>query len=171
MNTDLVRRANLAAIACEPRPQLPEGFRRSSTRVGAALGASRTGLSVYEIPPGQAIGPYHYEEPDEEWLLVVSGTPTLRHPGGEDQLEPWDVVFFPAGPDGAHLVRNDSESVARLAMFSSSSAAVGAVVYPDSDMVWMWTADDAVDLVVERRSAVDDVAPWTTGQAAVDPER
>ncbi|HZO34114.1 MAG TPA: cupin domain-containing protein [Gaiellaceae bacterium] len=171
MNTDLVRRANLAAIACEPRPQLPEGFRRSSTRVGAALGASRTGLSVYEIPPGQAIGPYHYEEPDEEWLLVVSGTPTLRHPGGEDQLEPWDVVFFPAGPDGAHLVRNDSDSVARVAMFSSSSAAVGAVVYPDSDMVWMWTADDAVDLVVERRSAVDDVAPWTTGQAAVDPER
>jgi len=171
VNTDLVRRANLAAIACEPRPQLPEGFRRSSTRVGAALGASRTGLSVYEIPPGQAIGPYHYEEPDEEWLLVVSGTPTLRHPGGEDQLEPWDVVFFPAGPDGAHLVRNDSDSVARVAMFSSSSAAVGAVVYPDSDMVWMWTADDAVDLVVERRSAVDDVAPWTTGQAAVDPER
>ena len=171
MNTDLVRRANLAAIKCEPRPQLPEGFRRSSTRVGAALGASRTGLSVYEIPPGQAIGPYHYEEPDEEWLLVVSGTPTLRHPGGEDQLDPWDVVFFPAGPDGAHLVRNDSESVARVAMFSSSSAAVGAVVYPDSDMVWMWTADDAVDLVVERRSAVDDIAPWTTGQAAVDPER
>ena len=171
MNTDLVRRANLAAIACEPRPQLPEGFRRSSTRVGAALGASRTGLSVYEIPPGQAIGPYHYEEPDEEWLLVVSGTPTLRHPGGEDQLEPWDVVFFPAGPDGAHLVRNDSDSVARVAMFSSSSAAVGAVVYPDSDMVWMWTADDAVDLVVERRSALDDIAPWTTGQAPVDPER
>lgn len=162
MSSDRVRRANVAAIACQPRPQLPEGFRRNSTRVGAALGASRTGLSVYELPPGQAIGPYHYEEPDEEWLLVVSGTPTLRHPGGEEQLEPWDVVFFPSGPDGAHLVRNDSESVARVAMFSSSSAAVGAVVYPDSDMVWMWTADDAVDLVVGRQSALDDIAPWST---------
>jgi uncharacterized cupin superfamily protein len=67
----------------------------------------------------------HYEEPEEEWLLVVSGTPTLRHPDGEEQLEPWDLVFFPAGPTGAHLVRNNSESTARVAMFSSSGATVG----------------------------------------------
>jgi hypothetical protein len=45
-------------------------------------------------------------------------------------------------------------------MFSSSAAA-GAVVYPDSDLVWMWTEDDAVDLIVEQSSAVDDAAPWT----------
>src|SRR5215472_5547074 len=86
MSSDLVRRANLSGIACEPRPQLPDGYRRNSTRVGAALGATRTGLSVYELPSGQAIGPYHYEEPEEEWLLVVAGTPTLRHPGGEEEL-------------------------------------------------------------------------------------
>ena len=103
MSTDPVRRANLAAIACDPRPQLPDGFRRNSTRIGTTLGAARTGLSVYELPPGQAVGPYHYEDPEEEWLLVVSGMPTLRHPGGEDQLEPWDLVFFPSGPAGAHL--------------------------------------------------------------------
>jgi uncharacterized cupin superfamily protein len=160
MSTDQVRQANLAAIECEPRPQLPDGFRRNSTRPGAALGATRTGLSVYELPPGQAISPYHFEDPEEEWVLVVSGTPTLRHPGGEQQLEPWDIVFFPAGPDGAHLVRNDSESVARVAMFSSTSPA-GTVVYPDTDMVWMWTEDGAVDLIVERSSAVADDAPWT----------
>jgi uncharacterized cupin superfamily protein len=162
MSTDAVRRANLAAVECDRRPQLPEGFRRSSTRVGAALGAARTGLSVYELPPGQAVSPYHFEEPGEEWLLVVSGKPTLRHPGGEEQLEPWDVVFFPSGPDGAHLVRNDSESTARVAMFSSGGAAVGAVVYPDSDLVWTWTADDAVDIIVKRSSAVEDIAPWMT---------
>ena len=161
MSSDPARRANLAAIECEPRPQLPDGFRRSSNRIGAALGAELTGLSVYELPPGQAVSPYHYEDPGEEWLVVVSGTPTLRHPGGEEQLEPWDLVFFPPGPDGAHFVRNDSESTARVAMFSSTSTA-GAVVYPDSDMVWMWTGDGAVDIVVERSSAVDDAAPWTT---------
>jgi uncharacterized cupin superfamily protein len=161
MSADPTRRANLAAIECEPRPQLPDGFRRSSNRIGAALGAARTGLSVYELPPGQAIGPYHYEDPDEEWLLVVSGTPTLRHPGGEERLEPWDAVFFPSGPAGAHLVRNDTDSAARVAMFSSASSAAGAVVYPDSDMIWMWTDDDAVDIVVKRSSALDAIAPWT----------
>lgn len=163
------RRVNLAAIACEQRPQLPDGFRRNSIRVGAALGAERTGLSVYELPPGQAVSPYHYEAPDEEWLLVVSGRPTLRHPGGVEQLEPWDLVFFPGGPAGAHFVQNDGDSTARVAMFSSTSTA-GAVVYPDSDMVWMWTEDEAVDLVVERRSAVDAAAPWTAAQRGADAE-
>jgi uncharacterized cupin superfamily protein len=162
MSTDLVQRANLAAIACEPRPQLPDGYRRDSTRLGALVGAARTGLSVYELPPGQAVSPYHYENPDEEWLLVVSGTPTLRHPGGEDQLEPWDIVFFPAGPAGAHLVRNNSATTARVAMFSSMAAVVGAVVYPDSGMVWTWTDDESVDIVVKRTSAVDNAAPWST---------
>ena len=169
--SDPVRKANLAAIACEPRPQLPDGYRRNSTRIGAALGAVRTGLSVYELPPGQAVGPYHYENPDEEWLLVVSGTPTLRHPGGEDRLAPWDLVFFPTGPAGAHLVRNDGESTARVAMFSSMSAAVGAVVYPDSDMVWVWSDDDSVDIVVERTSAVDDAAPWATPEGQTGAEQ
>jgi len=171
MSTDLVRRINLGAVECEPRLQLPDGFRRESTRVGAALGAARTGLSVYELPPGQAVSPYHYEEPEEEWLLVVSGTPTLRHPEGEEQLEPWDLVFFPSGPDGAHLVRNNSESTARVAMFSSSIATVGAVVYPDTDMVWVWTDDDAVDMIVKRSSAVDDIAPWTAGEGTADAEK
>jgi uncharacterized cupin superfamily protein len=126
------------------------------------LGAARTGLSIYELPPGQAVGPYHYEDPEEEWLLVVSGTPTLRHPGGEAELEPWDLVFFPAGPPGAHLVRNNSESTARVAMFSSITA-VGAVVYPDSDMIQLFTTDGADDVVVKRSSSVDVAAPWATG--------
>ena len=163
MSSEPIRRGNLAAIECDRRPQLPEGFQRSSTRLGATLGAARTGLSIYELPPGQAISPYHYEEPEEEWLLVVSGMPTLRHPGGEEVLEPWDLVFFPPGPDGAHLVRNNTDSTVRVAMFSSGGAAAGAVVYPDADMVWMWTEDEAVDLVVQRSSAVDASAPWTTG--------
>jgi uncharacterized cupin superfamily protein len=162
MDTDGSRRANLGQIACEPRPHLPDGYRRSSTRVGTQLGAARTGLSVYELPPGQAVGPYHYEDPEEEWLLVVSGTPTLRYPGGEEQLEPWDVVFFPAGPAGAHQVRNNSESPARVALFSSITG-VGTVVYPDSDMIQIFTTDGTDDIVVERASAVDVAAPWSTG--------
>ena len=164
MSTELVRRANLAAIACDPRPHLPDGFRRSSKRVGASLGAARTGLSVYELPPGQAVSPYHYEDPQEEWLVVVSGTPTLRHPGGEEQLEPWDIVFFPSGPDGAHQVQNNGASSVRVAMFSSITA-VGAVVYPDSDMIQIFTTEGTDDIVVDRAHAADVAAPWSTGQA------
>jgi hypothetical protein len=35
-------------------------------------------------------------------------------------------------------------------------------------MVRVWTADDAVDIVVKGSSAVDDAAPWTAGENKAD---
>jgi uncharacterized cupin superfamily protein len=156
MTVKVATRVNVASRELELQhfPNLPDGFRPEIARVGKLLGSTRTGMSVYELPPGEAIGPYHYEDPEEEWLLVIEGRPTLRHPGGEDELEPWDVVFFAPGPAGAHMVRNDSDAPARVLMFSTMTA-VAAVVYPDSDKISIWTTDGADDLVVKRASTVD----------------
>ena len=66
-------------------------------------------------------------------------------------------------------MRNNSESTARVAMFSSM-AAVSAVVYPDSDMVQIFTTDGDDDLVVARSSAVEPIAPWTTGKVKTEVE-
>ena len=38
-----------------------EGFRAGMFRIGALIGAEQLGTSVYELPPGQAICPYHYD--------------------------------------------------------------------------------------------------------------
>ena len=98
MTERTAQRANIAAPEFKHSGESPEGFRPGAVRLGTLLGAARTGMSVYELPPGQAICPYHYEYGEEEWLLVLAGRPTLRHPEGKDELEPWDVVFFPPGP-------------------------------------------------------------------------
>jgi hypothetical protein len=60
-------------------------------------------------------------------------------------------------------------ATARVAMFSSVTA-VGAVVYPDSNMIQLFTTDGEDDLVVKRSSAVDVTAPWATGKAKTDAE-
>ncbi|HWH20337.1 MAG TPA: cupin domain-containing protein, partial [Solirubrobacterales bacterium] len=131
-----------------------EGFRAGMARLGAALGAKETGISVYELPPGQAICPYHYECGEEEWLLVLSGNPTLRTPDGEQRLSPWDLTCFPRGPEGAHAVRNQTEEPARVLMFSTVVVPT-ATVYPDSDKVGIWTGDEATDVLVRRSSRVE----------------
>ena len=154
MTAKSMQRVNIAAPEFKHFPDSPEGYRTGSVRLGTLMGAAGTGTSVYELPPGQAISPYHYENPEEEWLLVLAGRPTLRHPEGEDGLEPWDVVFFPPGPAGAHAVRNDSDSTARVLMFSNMSK-VAATVYPDSNKIAIWTGNDADDLIVRRTSGVD----------------
>jgi uncharacterized cupin superfamily protein len=131
----------------------PEGFRAGMARLGPLLGAKETGISVYELPPGQSICPYHYECGEEEWLLVLSGNPTLRAPDGEERLAPWDVACFPRGPEGAHAVRNDTAETARVLMFSTVVTPT-ATVYPDSDKVGIWTGDKETDVVVRRSSGV-----------------
>jgi uncharacterized cupin superfamily protein len=66
---------------------------------------------------GEAICPYHFDRGDEEWPIVVPGTPTVRTPNGEHTLEPGGVVCFPVGPEGAHRVRNAGDATARVAPF------------------------------------------------------
>jgi uncharacterized cupin superfamily protein len=149
-----MKRINIAEPQFEYDDQDPEGFRSGMARLGKLLGgAEESGISVYELRPGQAICPYHYECGEEEWLLVLEGTPTLRHPEGSDRLEPWDVVFFEKGPAGAHGVRNETEQTVRVLMFSTVVLPT-ATVYPDSDKVGIWTGDPEVDGVVRRESRV-----------------
>jgi uncharacterized cupin superfamily protein len=149
-----MRRVNIGSSEFSYDEDDPDGFHAGVFRPGPELGASRTGASVYELPPGQAICPYHYELGEEEWLLVLEGRPTLRHPEGSDQLEPWDTIFFPPGAEGAHGVLNETDDTVRVLMFSEIVTPT-ATVYPDSDKLGVYTGDKAENVIVKRSSGVD----------------
>jgi uncharacterized cupin superfamily protein len=148
------RPANLFDVALTKDDDDPPGYGASYARVGPLVGASALGLSVYALPPGESICPYHFEYPEEEWLIVLEGRPTLRHPGGEAELEPWDTVVFPTGPEGAHKVTNRTGEAVRVAMLSTKSKTAVAV-YPDSNKVGVWSGDGEVAQLFRRGDAVD----------------
>jgi uncharacterized cupin superfamily protein len=149
-----MRRLNIADPTFEYDADDPDGFRSGMFRIGGQLGAKATGTSVYELPPGQSVCPYHYELGEEEWAMALDGRPTLRTPEGEERLEPFDVVFFATGPAGAHQIRNDTDQTVRLMMWSTV-VYPSATVYPDSDKVGVWTGDKSQDVIVPRSSRVD----------------
>jgi uncharacterized cupin superfamily protein len=149
-----MKRINIAEPSFKYDETDPDGFRSGSFRFGALLDADELGTTVYEIPPGQSICPFHYEYAEEEWLIVLSGEPTLRHAEGNDRLVPWDVICFSRGPAGAHQVLNDTEHVVRVLMYSTVKHPA-ATVYPDSDKIAVWTGNRDDDLIVHRASGVD----------------
>ena len=149
-----MRRFNLTAAEPEYDDTDPEGYRAALDRFGPKIGATQLGASVYELPSGQSICPYHYEYPDEEWLLVLSGRVDVRTPEGEEELGPMEVVCFPFGPEGAHKVTNRSEETARVVMFSTKPQ-VSIAVYPDSGKVLASPGNPDDRLMVRRNSAVD----------------
>ena len=122
-------------------------WRRKRAR-GELLGAS-----MYELEPGQRTFPYHYEYGNEEWLLCVSGRPTLRTPEGERELREGDLVRFPEGPAGAHQVANRTDERVRV-LIASTLVTPDMAVYPDSDKIGAWSGGEESGLF-PRSAAVD----------------
>jgi uncharacterized cupin superfamily protein len=91
--------------------------------------SDRLGATLYELGPGNFVV-FHFHHAWDELLIVLRGRPTLRTHEGERQLKEGEVVFFPVGPDGAHGLRNDTESAVRYVM-ASTRGSPEVVEYPD----------------------------------------
>jgi uncharacterized cupin superfamily protein len=102
----------------EPREQ--DGFRANRARLSRQAGAERLGLSLWEVEPGQAAYPYHAHLTEEEIVVVLDGTPSLRTPDGWRELERGEVVTFLRGEGGAHQIVNRSDEPVRFLAFSSN---------------------------------------------------
>jgi uncharacterized cupin superfamily protein len=131
----------------------PDGYHAGYLKLGPPIGAATMAGTIYELPAGQANCPYHYES-DEEWLLVLEGDLTVRHPEGEDELGPGDLVCFPAGPDGAHKLTNRGEDAVKMLIVSTATMPAVAV-YPDSDKIGVFTEGRRDNVMVRRSSDVD----------------
>ncbi|HEY6960688.1 MAG TPA: cupin domain-containing protein [Gaiellaceae bacterium] len=118
--------------------EAPSGRRFAMRRLGEGTAADRTGMTVYELEPGNAAWPYHFELADEEWMFVIDGEVVLRTPDGERTMRAGDVACFPIGAAGAHEVRNDSGAVSRFALTSVRLGPGGGAVYPDSGKVLVY---------------------------------
>jgi uncharacterized cupin superfamily protein len=111
-----------------------EGFHALRARLGHQLGTEHLGLSLWELPPGQAAYPYHVHLAEEEALVVLAGRPSLRTPDGWRDLEQGDVVSFPIGAEGAHQVVNPTDQPVRF-LAVSTHGQPDIVLYPDSGKV------------------------------------
>ena len=129
-----------------------DGYRHRATVIGERLGAAKLGATLYELDPGEATWPYHYEQGCEEWVVAVSGSPTLRGPDGERELEPGDIAVFVEGPEGAHQVINMTDEPCRV-LFLSSKAPIAVVHYPESGKVGIWA--DGAQTVLRSEATVD----------------
>jgi len=112
----------------EPRER--PGFACRRARLGRQAGARQVGVSLWELPPGEAAYPYHWHLAEEEVLVVLDGAPSLRAPAGWRELDEGEVIAFPVGEEGAHQVVNRTGETVRF--LAISNLAVEAVMYPDS---------------------------------------
>jgi uncharacterized cupin superfamily protein len=113
----------------------------ATTRVrwfGHPFGADVLGASLTEFAPGAPDSPMHMHYGVEEMFFILSGSPTVRTPEGEEQLSPGDVVYFPEGKAGLHTFSNPSNEPARM-LGISSKRFPDVVAYPERGVAWVAT--------------------------------
>lgn len=111
-----------------------EGFECRRARLGLQTGVERVGASLWELPAGQAPYPYHFHLTEDEIVIVLEGSLSLRTPDGWRELEEGEVVGFPVGEAGAHQVVNRGETTVRF-LAVSNSGLPEAVVQPDAGKI------------------------------------
>ena len=112
-----------------------EYYRRKFIPFGEAKSSV---VSVYEVPPKKTAYPYHYHKKNEETFYIISGEGILRTPDGERKVNAGELLFFPAGPEGAHKLTNASESENLVYIDFDAVHDIDITVYPDSEKIGVW---------------------------------
>jgi uncharacterized cupin superfamily protein len=115
----------------QPRWEADKYPGRHVASVGAQAGAQEIAANVYELDPGAVGSPLHVHHANEELLLVLAGTPSLRGPDGTQLLSAGAVVAFPRGQAGAHSLVNRSDAPVRYIVVSTTNRP-DVVEYPDT---------------------------------------
>jgi len=131
-----IRRLNF--LQDEPWDEVDEALATRNRWFGHPFEADILGASLRELGPGSPGGRLHMHYGVEEMFFILSGSPTVRTPEGEEQLLPGDVVYFPEGPDGLHTFSNPTdEPVGMIAV--SSKRFPDVVAYPEQGVAWVAT--------------------------------
>lgn len=122
---------NLDEVPLKPQAH-GEAFAHRSGRVAARLGAEKLGATLTVVPPGKSAWPRHSHRVNEEMVVVLEGSGTLRFGDEEHPLRAGDVaVFPPGGPEVAHRIDNTSDADLRYLAISTMEEPE-VVEYPDS---------------------------------------
>jgi uncharacterized cupin superfamily protein len=106
---------------------------RYEMRLANAVGITQFGVNHVTLKPGAFSANRHWHEAEDEFVYVLSGSPTLVDDNGKQQLKPGDFIGFPAGEPNAHHVVNDSDFDAVIMVVGSRRPGEEVIHYPDDN--------------------------------------
>lgn len=110
---------------------LSAGSASRIARLGDAGGLRQFGAHLVDLAPGERSSERHWHEAEDEFLLVLAGTPTLLDTAGATALAPGDALCWRAGIANGHHLENRSAAPVRYLILGSRVA--GDIChYPDS---------------------------------------
>ena len=92
-------------------------------------------VNFVEVEPVIFAYGYHYHETDEEVFYIISGTGIVRTANGDVTVKAGDAITFPTGPEGAHVIRNGSDTEKLVYIDFDTNNLPEIVHLPDTNQV------------------------------------
>jgi uncharacterized cupin superfamily protein len=106
---------------------------RLKRALGEALGLTKYGVNLVQMPPGAWSSQRHWHSHEDEFVYVLQGELTLVTDDGEQVLGPGMAAGFPSGKaDGHHLVNKTEATAVYLEVGDRSDH--DETRYPDIDL-------------------------------------
>ncbi len=97
-------------------------------------GGMKIGVVIEELEPGKQSCPFHYHLVEEEHMVILEGTATLRLGTDRIAVKAGDFISFPAGRAEAHCLVNEGDMPCRYLVIGDNSPDE-VCVYPDSNKI------------------------------------
>lgn len=111
-----------------------ERFGMSFQHLSSFGGGSQVSVSMEVLPPGKQANQLHYHMLEEEHVLILEGSLTLRLGAQSHVMSAGQYVCFPAGQAVGHALHNHTSQPCRYLVFGNPQAH-DVVVFPDSGRV------------------------------------
>lgn len=116
-----------------PEPFASRMSGRTKRPLGDLFGLTNFGVNLTRLAPGAQSALRHAHSKQDEFVYVLSGTPTLVTDEGRTQLEPGMCAGFKAATgNGHHLINETAEDVLYLEVGDRTPGDEGS--YPDDDL-------------------------------------
>ena len=101
----------------------------------ARADATKCRVNFVEVEPGNQAFSYHYHEMNEEVFYIISGTAIVRTSKSDITLKAGDIITFPAGKEGAHVIRNGSDTEKLIYIDFDAINVPEIVHFPDTNKI------------------------------------
>lgn len=85
---------------------------RKARLVTPLVGATKLTSGMDILEPGCRLARHYHNA--EEAMIIIEGELTLTLRDGSYRLKPYDAIFFVPGPDGEHVLSNETDRPAKI---------------------------------------------------------
>ena len=98
--------------------------------LGKAFGLNRIAINYEVLAPGDRSSWPHAHSEEEEFILILEGTPQIWLDGNVYDLAPGDCVGLPPGTGHAHTLINNSSNIVKAIVVGEGQVTNDKIFYP-----------------------------------------